>query len=245
MRRDSRRRIVKSKIPSVILADKTMVKLPYERQLTLNIPVGNFSVNSAIPLNYVDPTGFPASAGNMPLGLLNWANFYGAFRILGSKISVEFFSINSSIETISGDPIPLTVGIFPVENWIPGASPAGSQNNTNTAQPYSKYRTIAIQSNGGANRARISSYMSSKKMAGQRVTEENDFQQNFSYTAGSPSALSTIGNAFDWFLFAQTMDEQNIIGPTGGAVVLANMKITYYAQLEDRLGQGKGEGPPA
>lgn len=238
--RMSRTRIQKARIPTIAMADQTMVKLNLDTSFLLTIPSGSAEVSQTIPMSYVNGTGF--SAANFPQGLLSWANFYGAFRVLGSKIRVDYAVITPPT-TVNGF-VPARVVVLPSEGWIGGTSPTVTVGLY--AEPYAKYLMLQGSATGGnANDARhvITSFMSSKKMFGQKIANDSDFQQNFTYSSASPNlpnALSNPTERIEWVLSAGTGD--NAVTTLAG-VILATVKVTYYIRLEDRLNQQNSFGP--
>jgi len=233
-------KITRTKIRSAMLSDKTMVKMSLDVQTLLTIPFSGTPASEAsasIPLSFIDGTGF--NVQNFPSSLLNWANFYGAFRVLGSKIRSEFFPI--TIATTATGSVPITCAVFPASKWIIGTGHA----STNVySQAYVRYRTISAFNQVGPTNHTLSNYMSSKKMFGTRVTQDGDFQQSWTYTGISPNTATTLANPIetaDWIVFVQTGD---VSVATGSDIkVLVVSRVTYYIQLEDRLEQPQTYGP--
>lgn len=236
-----RTKIVKTKIPLPLMSDKTMVKLSLDVQTILNIPAEANEASVGIPMSYINGTGFDVQ--NFPSGLLNWANFYGAFRVLGSKIRTEWFQLGSS--TTANGVVPITCAVFPSQNWIAGTGVA----TTNAySQAYVRYRTMGTTGNTvpGPTNHTLVNYMSSKKMFGQKVTEENDYQQSWIYTGTNPNTATTLSNpseTADWILYVSTADGAVITTPEPGSNILVVSRVTYYVQLEDRLQQPQNYGP--
>lgn len=216
-----------------------MVKMSLDVQTILSIDPGSSEVSVGIPMSYINGTGFDTN--NFPSGLLNWANFYGAFRVLGSKIRSEWFAL--TVFTTANGQVPFTGAVFPSQNWIAGTG-VGSSNVL--SQAYIKYKTLTTPFvyNGGRNPTMVN-YMSSKKMFGQEVTTENDYQQSWVYTGANPNTATTLTNpteTADWILYASTGDFMPVTG-VNPVTVLVVSKVTYYIQLEDRLQQPQNYGP--
>jgi len=233
-------KITRTKIRSAMLSDKTMVKMSLDVQsiLTISFVGAATEASTSIPLSFIDGTGF--NVQNFPSSLLNWANFYGAFRVLGSKIRTEFFPMTQAA-TANGN-VPLTCAVFPSSKWIVGT---GNASTNVYSQAYVKYRTLGAYGTAGTpTNHTLSNYMSSKKMFGQRVTQDGDFQQSFTYSGISPNTATTLVNPVetaDWIIFIQTGD---VAAPAASDIkVLVVSRVTYYVSLEDRLQQPQTYGP--
>lgn len=230
--------ISKAKIPMIAMADQTMVKLNLNTQFILTIPLASAEVTQTVPMSYVLGTGF--SSTNFPQGLLSWSNFYGAFRVMASKIRVDY-SVASGAVTATGT-VPVRVSVLPSEGWIGGTSPTITSGLY--TEPYAKYLTIqGTPATANDTRHTIVNYLSCQKMFGQKVSQENDFQQNFTYSSASPNlanALSTPTERIEWVLAAGTGDG---LVTTGAAKLIATVKVTYFMRLEDRLNQQNSFGP--
>lgn len=246
-RRNYRSKITKTKQRGTFVSDKKMIKVNYDTYVPLIIPVGDSQVTQDLAMSYIpafDSTLDP-TFNTLPLGLANYALFYGTLRVLGSKIRAEFFcETGSKTAGLSGGSSAVIVGMFPAVDFLTGT---GNGNNTALyAQPHSRYKSILPQTTGGSNKATLASYMSSKKMFGNSVTADAGYEQYWEYDGSQPNmptklAQPTNNQLADWVFFAATPD--GTAQATNPSTSYAIVRQTYYIQLEDRLTLSQQVGP--
>lgn len=212
-----------------IIPDKTFLKLVKSSPFILDLPSGTGP-------GYTDyailGNGFRnLSAGAQPIsdlldldapaGLQVWAQLYESFRIMGSKIDIRFEPIQT-FNDLTQTPV---IGVYP--SRISGVGPI--TNATVLDQAYCKWQLLR---SSGVYQNRITSMMNSKKMFGQKISTEDDYQGSMSYDDSTNAlAISDPATLWYWHFFLTAADTTNGIQITG------MLTITYYVQLEDRIDQ--------
>jgi len=190
-------------IEKSLMADTTLVKLrwsfidgaPYTGAGELF-----FSGNSIF-----DP-GIGISAGQNPVGYVQWENFYSKYRVLSSSVSMRVMAADAS-DTAA------YVTIFPCNNNTGVANAIDAQG-----QPYVKKGYYNIQS--GMSKANLGNHMKTSKIFGQKsILNDDDYAAPF----GSVPA-----NEWYWIF--------NVFDPSGAGSngYLYDICVTYHVLLFDR-----------
>lgn len=212
-------RITRMKVSPSIIPDKTFLKLTKSQSFSFNASIdsdGNYFGSASFVGNGFDNV-FQSVSVDTPAGLYVWAQFYQHYRILGSKISVVF---NPTTQADSAN-IPI-VGVIPYQGGFFGTYDSIAD------QPYVRWR---LNTTYGSRPLSMRGMMKSKKMFGNSVTQEEDYQGSMSFDP--TTNIFTVANptsTWNWVIF---------MGSTASTpnVVSGFFTITYYVQLEDRLTQ--------
>lgn len=184
------------------VADRTFVKLHYRERITMTNTAGAYAENFFAANGCYDPN--ITGTGAQPTGFDQWMGFYNAYRVRGSKISVELANVGStnplaSIETV----------IVPVND-----AAGFSSMDSASASAYAKRVLYAVQ-NGFP---KLTSYLSTKKFCGDKPDDDS-----FTGTVSSnPTEL------WYWQILSQPVDRSS------GSVQYAYVDITYYVEFFDR-----------
>jgi len=208
-------RITRSIQPPFMLADKTFTKLKFTGMDNLVFAANQFV---AIPIegNGFDNTGVTTL---YPPGLLTWGQFYTRYRVFGSKIKVTFINNDAAATP--------TVGLYCREG-----DDAVAIDNTNVLdQPYSRWRMLARA--GGMDKVILKSFMKSKKLFGNKVSQEEDYQGLFLYSPGTNDIIAVANpvSSWDWAIFATSNT------PLATTNISITYEVSYYVQFEDRRTQ--------
>jgi hypothetical protein len=156
--------------------------------------------------NSIFDPGIGISAGQNPVGYVQWENFYSKYRVLSSSVSMRNMAADSS-DTAA------YVTIFPSNNNVGVANSIDAQG-----QPYVKKSFFNIQS--GNSKASMVNFMKTSKIFGQKsIMNDDAYAANF-------GAVPT--NEWFWIF--------NIYDPSGSASngYLYDVRITYQVLLFDR-----------
>lgn len=192
------------------MADKTFVKLTRNFSNVINITDTNNYASLDIGGN-----GFLDSVStHAPAGLSQWAVFYRNYRIMSASIKVIAYPGGN----VSSDGV-----IFGVTPYLDGAKDFTRLNAP--SQPYTKWRV-----GSDVNPTIIKHVMNTKKMFGQRITEEENFQGNMSYDPTTDS-IAVLDPNTQWFFKVWASRP----GASGNFPLQFYFTVTYYIQLEDRI----------
>lgn len=188
-----------------VISDKQFVKMKYCVPFTITEVSTNFFSD------FLYGNGFNSNT-QLPPGIQNWAAFYTKYRIFGSKLKITFANMGAQ---------NLVVGLLArTDNTVP-------LSNLNVLnQPYCQWKMIAPQS-AGNNIKMFSMFMKTKKMVGQKVTQEDDYQGSFTYVGTTFSTAVDPVTPWYWEYFV-TSDVNT------GIDLKVVAELTYYIQLEDR-----------
>lgn len=156
-----------------------------------------------------DTTG----VGHQPRGFDQWSQFYRKYRVYGSAIKVQFYSDQQSAAGLTN------VWVMPVTEEPTAVSYGISSLNEN---PNAK--TSALVPYIGKGTTFISHYMTTKKIFGEKLINEDSYEGlTGNFTVGkSPT------NQWYWTVGGQTV--------TGAEVKFhVTITITYYLELFDRI----------
>lgn len=218
------RRITTSREKQKQVSDRQMVKLSKTFNTTITIANGNTfggSIPNPIYGNMLKNPGVTPPIDPLPAGTDQWASFYASCRILGSRIKVIPYQTTGLLYTLSITPTVLTA------STQPAITQDGIYDN-----PFSKYRIVSQNPDFQV----ITNYMSSKKMFGQPVTYEDDYQMVFGYSSTPPYPFQGIANypptdnRWVWNLYAET--------PTAvmqDTVIPVKVTVDYYCRFEDKV----------
>lgn len=222
-------RITRGVQRSTIVADQSFIKVKSSFRMRFNDNQADEIYFATVPGNYfggvtaVSPgnTGIVTSENDYPAGIQNWANFYECYRIMGSKIRCDI---------VNGTTV-LTAGILAVQNDAStNQVPLTAENVFD--QPYIKWRILAPT--GGQDRATIKHMMKTKKMFGQKVTTDDEYQGDFEYSNTTPYQMTgdiPPERKWDWKIFGvKQPGDSNIVSD----IVVT---LTYYIRLEARRNQ--------
>lgn len=197
--------ITKSVQGPTVISDKQFVKMKYSVPFTIT------EVSTSFSNGFFIGNGFDNNA-TLPPGIQNWAAFYSKFRIFGSKLKMTF--ANEGVQN-------LQVGILARADNTVSLTQLNVMN-----QPYCKWKMIA-PAGGGNNVKTVKMFMKSKKMFGQKVTQEDDYQGSFTYVGGNFSNAVDPNTQWYWEYFV-TSDVNT------GVSMKVVCELTFYILLEDR-----------
>lgn len=204
------RRITRMTIRPTVMADKTFVKLTRNFSYTLTIPNGeNFAKVNIGGNGFLDTVNSVA-----PAGLSQWASFYKCYRIMGASIKLIAYpgGNNSEDGVIFGVTPVLTINDSFDRNSAPG-------------QPYTKWKI-----GSDVNPTIIKHVMNSKKMFGQRISTEDNYQGTMSYDYSTDS-IAVDDPLTQWYFRVWGSRP----GISGAFPMNFYITVTYYVQLEDRI----------
>jgi len=204
------RKITRMTVRPMVMADKTFVKLTRNFSNVINIT----DTHNYASLN-IGGNGFLDSVStHAPAGLSQWAVFYRNYRIMSASIKVIAYPGGN----MSSDGV-----IFGVTPYLDGAKDFTRANAP--SQPYTKWRV-----GSDTNPTIIKHVMNTKKMFGQRITEEENFQGNMSYDPTTDS-IAVLDPNTQWFFKVWGSRP----GASGNFPLQFYFTVTYYIQLEDRI----------
>lgn len=228
----------KSVIRAPVNARETYVKLPWLNTFSsTSLTTGTSSSRAflgnslvAFPASYGSTT--PTAGDEWAAGVMEYANFYNQYRVLGSSIRVQLLCQTSSGVTFGVCLLPIAFG--GIES---GAVGAVSNRITELdalsydeicMQPGAKCRLIGIGSGGNAN-VFFKMFRKSKQMLACRDLRDNENTlARLPDPDGTDGTIVTNGNAA-FFYYVRVF---NIAGSTGSFDMQVKMK--YYTNLSGR-----------
>lgn len=210
-RKSGRSRISKMNYRGISFPDKMFVKLT----TTVNVAASSVTMSDGLAQFNLRGNGFRQGIGEpYPASLPAWASMYGAYRIVGSKIRVDFANPTA----------PGIIGIFPSNT---GEIAIDFQNCL--TQAYTRRTTIG----GTPNIATLTNYMSTKKMFAQPTSIEDDYQGTFDYVNNTNNLVNCTDpdtiNLWFWWIFYRVFDPDADMDS-----IAFTYTLTYYVLLEDR-----------
>lgn len=194
-----------SGVPDII-----RTKLKYAENKVLSDAVGGITTIQQYRGNSIydpDLTG----TGNQPMGHDQWAAFYSRYKVNACKINVQFLP-RSNLAGAGN----ILVAIIPTVLYTAVSSLTAIEI---IQQPYVRY-TYLTQGDGGKNSARLSSYMTTKKMFGLTNTDEDEYSASFGANPVN-----------DWYftIVALSADESSTMN------VQCMVQLTYYTEFKERI----------
>lgn len=187
-----------------IVPDQMFTKLTYRGNYLLKEPNG-LPVSAVYRGNSIFDPEFGPIAGQ-PLGRDQWANFYGQYQVMASKIVAKVLPTASQGQNFSIVVVPTTDPSF-----------TGIQQLQE--QPYAKSRLLSSKQE---NAKTISSYMKSGAIFGSKsIVQEEDTQ-----------AIQTANPSKEWYWLVASAN-QGLSG-TGQMEVDVMVEIEYYVRFFDR-----------
>lgn len=212
-RRSGKASKIRIRQPS-FFADSTYVKLHYHARV--NKVVGASPAVYMFALNDIwDPD--LQIGGKTAYGQEYWAQFYKYFTVFGSKISINFISIDASVTNQALD----------VVLWPSASTTFGADNDFNSCIPYAKQKIV--QGASGRSGYLLYNYMSTSKIMGvakKRVADDPNFSGQTVPTSGSGG--SGPNSAAAWFISLQSADRLQNTSTT------MNIRLTYYVKFYGR-----------
>lgn len=185
------------------IPDRLFQKMKYTEIIDVNTTgIGQYNVFRGNSLH--DPNYF--IGGGSATGLTEWSAFYGRYRVHSSKAQVQVLNVNTSAANST-----IIVALIPTNNAGLQSIPVEDVNTL----PYCKYTTIAAAS-GGPMPAKLTNYMSTRKMQGLKNVYDEDY--------GSVMGASPLKQWF-WDLSYQNMDVSSTV------TIRVLITITYYVEL--------------
>lgn len=156
-------------------------------------------------INDPDFTG----VGHQAMGHDDWKTMYAKYLVNASKIEVWFLGAASAATSI------LNVGIVPVTT---STALSASDVDVFNENPYARQKIVNGASAQGW--SKITSYMSTSKMYGMRIGNDDQFTANFDANPG-----------YEWFwqVYAGSVDESSDV------YCMLKVKITYYVKCFKRV----------
>lgn len=189
------------------IPDRTRVKLAYTLFVSFT-PTGTPDYGYFMRGNGPYDPDFSAVLGNQPTGWDQWVPFYSRSRTYASSLRVNALNRGT---TLTSNQI---ITIVPVLNTNP--VPNFEQAST---LPYNRSKMIGPVSSG-SNGVFLKNYMSTKKMYGQQVTQDDAF---------SSLNTTTPNRQWYWLINAATLDL------TSTVALDLKITITYYIEFFDRV----------
>lgn len=186
------------------LPDRMMVKMKYTTQIDLaDAGAGGLYIFRGNSIYDPDYSGIGGQATSHD----QWANFYNYYRVRASKIRINCVSLSNLANTSA------MIAIFP-EIAVPavGISPL-----TIVDQPYARYKIVG-QGDGGNNALVLSNYMSTQKLFGRAIIDDN-FQAPMSANPADP-----------WHWGVRAINMVNLGTGTYRMIV----QLTYYVEMFER-----------
>lgn len=184
------------------IPDQLFCKLNYVESLLLT-QSGGLIARQSYQSSCFDPN--QSLGGHQPRYWDQLTPLYNRYQVLGMKVK---YLINNASST------PIRV----VHTWTDGTQPSVLDVDSMSEQKYSTTRILGVQ--GGKDTSSITSYMSAKKIHGQRNILQMDNQQAF-----------TSANPLD--MFYSNIGIQAI--GTGGITVGLQAHITFYVRMFEAL----------
>lgn len=187
--------------------DRLFVKLNYVDTFTYAIAAGVAVETTFRGNSLYDPD--KTNAGHQPLGHDQWSNFYGSYRVYGSKIQSQVFYMTSGSTAAN---YTTFMAVYPTLNDTISTYPYPLEE-----YPYCTVKNTNIYQQGNPQN-KIKKYMSTAKIFGVKpisVKTEDDF-----------TAIVTANpvNDFYWNVVCGTLDASS------DATLKVWVKITYYAE---------------
>lgn len=182
--------------------DRTRVKLAYTTFLNITGSPSHEWIFRGNGPSDPDSTG----TGGAPTGYDQWVQFYSRNRTYASTIIVEAIN-QGSLSAATG-----LVTVVPLLNLTT------TTYDVVTTLPYNKSKMIGPYT--GPGRIYIKNYMSTKKMYGQRVSEDDAF-----------SSLATTTPSRQWYWKVQC----DAFDPTSNIALDVKVTVIYYIEWFDRV----------
>lgn len=192
------------KTPGQVVPDRIMVNLSYSETVELvnalsSTAAYDFRGNSCFDPNF---TG----TGHQPMGFDQLAALYSTYRVISSRCDVSWFQAQSTTNGVD-------VCLYPSDQ-------TGSVTfDEALEQPYAIKGMTSGTS--GMSRCRTSSFMTTKKLNGQK-----DIMTQSQY-----AALTSANPSDVWYWRLQAQNANQAIN----CDVFAQVKITYFVEFSDRL----------
>lgn len=191
--------------------DVLRTKLKYCEQYLVESSTLDFGAQIMSGNSVYDPD--VSGVGHQPRGFDEWSRFYKKYRVYASAIKVHFFSDQQAAAGLTN------VWILPVTEQPVGVTYGISSLNEN---PYA--RTGALVPYVGKGSTFLKHYTSTKKMFGERLINENEYEGTMGNFGVGASPL----NQWYWTVGGQTV--------TGSVIKFhATITVTYYVELFDRV----------
>lgn len=207
------KRITRSTIPTLMIADKTFAKIRKTYNISVSKPSGETYGETTVLGN-----GFNLTL-DLPASLQVWAQFYQCFRIMSSSVVLIPYPADAYAQNNS------FFGIIPIKSGL-----VFDPDRSNIQeQAYSKWRmgaTLAAQSAPGQNM--IKHVMHSKKMFGNKITQEEDYQGTMDYDRTfNQVAIGNPQSSWSWHIYLSA-------STTDAWTTYFTLQVTYYIRFEDR-----------
>jgi len=192
------------------IPDRMMLKLKYAQSVQLVDAVGGVDQFYAFRGNSIwdpDRTG----VGTQPLGRDQWVNFYNYYTVHGSKINVQILNQKSASTEST-----VIVSLSP---QITDPAIGGITTNELPTYPYCKWVLLSGSASGNLPKY-ISSYMSTRKIFGEKDQLDDDYK---SLQGTNPT------NQWYWRIQSNNVDATNIFS------VIMLVTITYYVEFQERV----------
>lgn len=181
----------------------------------------------------IDPTGVPLNGDKYPLGLMEYANFYQQYRVLGASCKVQLNSGGATpngsyyctLLTSSGRPFD-TDADSNYQRIIAAAT------EDLISYPGAKTKLMS-QMNGSAQNIYLKCYGKSKTILGLKDTLDNDelVGQMPGTNTSTPNGRNPDNPRQSWF-FVLRIDPANDNSSAGAVQMI--IKVKYYVQLLNR-----------
>lgn len=204
----------------LIITDEVFTKLKLVSVDEIAVPNGGIVDIYSLKGNSIFQPYIPDTAQFL-IGVRQYASFYSAAKVFGSKITIQFQPFNQGVSTVGQGFIALTPVIDAVANASVGISDV-------LEQKYTKYKTWNIPQ--GNSKLVISYFMSTQKLFGKKTFDDN-FQQNTTETTN----MGTLADPVDLWLWKITsaLNANNVSGQQQ-TIGYMNVKITYYIKYFKR-----------
>lgn len=196
-----------SKVPRLIIADKTMVKLKYTTAISLT-SAGLIAHHIYRGNSLFDPD--LSGGGFQPAGFDQWAAFYNRYRVHASSILVKA----RDNQTSDGNPFNMLL-IMPKNDTTPETNYVDA-----ACEPYAKKRFLPTKDAGYP--LTVKHYMTTRKIRGisKAAAEDQDYQASIS---ANPL------REWYWHIYAQ-----NVNASVVSQDVKVYIELTYYCTFMDR-----------
>jgi hypothetical protein len=190
----ARLQTIKVRAPNVVCPDRTMVKLSY-------LDVSNQSVGS-LASNVGGVVYTPTDGHTLnPIGWSEMSSLYRFYRVRAASWSIT---------CVNQEAFPVTVFTCPINITYSVTLPHGQQLFMNTLT-----KSKVLASKGGADKATLKSYVTTRKMVGSKTATYDD---NY-------AALTTSTPANNWYLYLYAMSTE------GSNTFTVNNQVQFTARL--------------
>lgn len=209
--RNSKYARVSTKVNNVTtgIPDRTFLKMKYSEVILVDASaLGQYNVFRGNSIH--DPNYF--IGGGSATSIAEWSLFYERYRVHASKMKVEVLNINTTAQNST-----VLVALVPSNEPNLSSIPVEDVNTL----PYCKYTTISAAS-GGPMPAKLTAFMSTKKMYGLNNINDEDY---------ASTIASTPYKQWYWDLSYANLAGS---GASNTVTLRVLVTITYYVELYKR-----------